>query len=123
MATCSNSFKFHGQMRYADDTQLWGEILKKERSVSENMRDMVLGYEALDSVRFGQNKAKAEHRSRLAVSNAMNDNLKDSEQAGFYKSHYMLDNINHHSDPPYCIIKPAYRPSIPFPNNKQLAIK
>lgn len=35
----------------------------------------------------------------------------------------MLDNINHHSDPPYCLIKPGYRPSIPFPNNKQLEIK
>lgn len=35
----------------------------------------------------------------------------------------MLDNINHHSDPPYCTIKPGYRPSIPFPNNNQLEIK
>ena len=35
----------------------------------------------------------------------------------------MLDNINHHSDPPYCLIKPGYRPSIPFPNNKQIEIK
>ena len=123
MSTCPNSFKFHGQMRYADDTQLWGEILKKERAVSENMRDMVLGYEGLQGIRFGNNKAKAEQRNRMAVSNAMNDNLKAAQSDGFYKSTYMLDNINHHSDPPYCIIKPSFRPSIPFPNNKQLAIK
>ena len=53
----------------------------------------------------------------------MNDNLKDAQKDGLYKMDYMLDNINHHSDPPYCQIKPSYRPSIPFPNNKQLEIK
>lgn len=87
------------------------------------MRDMVLGYESVQGTRFGQNKAAADTRGRQAVSNAMNDNLKSSQSQGFYKVGYMLDNINHHSDPPYCTIKPGYRPSIPFPNNNQLEIK
>jgi len=51
------TYKFHGRMRYADDTQLWGEILNKERSVSENMRDMILGYEGIEGNRFGNSKA------------------------------------------------------------------
>ena len=55
--TTANTFKFHGAMRYADDSQLWGEILKKERSVSENMRDMILGYEGIQGNRFGNSKA------------------------------------------------------------------
>ena len=121
--TCANTYKFHGKMRYADDTQLWGEILKKERATSENMRDMILGYETLEGIRFGNNKANAKQRGWRAVSNAMNDNLVAAQSDGFYKMDYMLDNINHHSDPPYCQIKPSYRPSIPFPNNKQLEIK
>ena len=115
--TSASTYKFHGKMRYADDTQLWGEILRKERSVSENMRDMVLGHD-VTGTRFGNSKKAAEARSRKAVSNALNDNLAGAQSDGFYKSNYMLDNINHHSDPPYCIIKPGYRPSIPFPNNR-----
>jgi len=35
----------------------------------------------------------------------------------------MKDQINHYSSPAYCIIKPGYRPSMPFPNNAQLEIK
>lgn len=110
-------------MRYADDTQLWGEILHKERAVSESMRDMLQGYEKVTGTRFGNNNSNVEKRGKLAVSNAMNDNLKASQSDGFYKMGYLLDNINHHSDPPYCQIKPGYRPSIPFPNNNQLEIK
>ena len=116
--TSANTFKFHGKMRCADDTQLWNEVLHKERSTSENMRDMLLGYDTTGS-RFGTNNKKlAQGRSRKAVSNALNDNLAGAQSDGFYKMDYMLDNINHHSDPPYCIIKPGYRPSIPFPNNR-----
>ena len=72
------TFKYHGQMRYADDTQLWGEILHKERAVSENMRDMIQGYERVTGNRFGNNKSIGEKRGKMAVSNAMNDNLKAS---------------------------------------------
>lgn len=53
----------------------------------------------------------------------MNDNLAASQKAGFYNQDYMRDQINHYSDPAYCIIKPNYRPSMPFPNNTQLDIK
>jgi hypothetical protein len=63
-------------MRYADDTQLWGEILRKERSVSENMRDMLQGYETVTGTRFGNNMSNSQQRGNQAVSNAMNDNLK-----------------------------------------------
>ena len=47
----------------------------------------------------------------------MNDNLAASQNAGFYNEDYMRDQINHYSDPAYCVIKPSYRPSMPFPNN------
>ena len=47
-------------MRYSDDTQLWGEILNKERSVSENMRDMLQGIEQVSGTRFGNNKGLSE---------------------------------------------------------------
>lgn len=72
------TFKYHGQMRYSDDTQLWGEILRKERSVSENMRDMLQGYETVTGTRFGNNMPNSQQRGNRAVSNAMNDNLKQS---------------------------------------------
>lgn len=36
---------------------------------------------------------------------------------------YLKDEVNHFSNPPYCIIKPGYRASDPFPNHDQLEVK
>lgn len=33
------TYKYSGSIRYADDTQLWKEILGKERGTSEMTRD------------------------------------------------------------------------------------
>ena len=37
--------------------------------------------------------------------------------------HYLADNIDHWSDPAYCIIKPGYRPSEPKPNFNLVEVK
>jgi hypothetical protein len=34
-----------------------------------------------------------------------------------------VDQIDHFSDPPIAIIKPGYRPAMPFPNHDQLEVK
>mmetsp|Transcript_13633 Transcript_13633/g.23211 ORF Transcript_13633/g.23211 Transcript_13633/m.23211 type:complete len:244 (-) Transcript_13633:236-967(-) len=46
-----------------------------------------------------------------------------SQTLGFHQTDYVKDQVNHFSDPPYSIIKPAYRPSIPEPNTNQINTK
>lgn len=72
------TFKYSGSIRYADDTQLWKEILTKERGTSEMTRDFyssdAFGGDTGIS-RFGSNKLERTRRNKTWVNNAMNDNL------------------------------------------------
>ena len=50
-------------------------------------------------------------------------NLKRSQALGVYQDSYLNDQPNHHSDPAYVTIKPAYRAHKPMPNFKALDMK
>lgn len=69
------TYKYSGSIRYADDTQLWKEILGKERGTSEMTRDFYQSdaFGNSEYTRFGQNKEERGRRNKTYVSNAMND--------------------------------------------------
>lgn len=106
------TYKYHGQMRYADDSKLWQQMLNKERGLHKAHRD-VQQFHTFGSTAysFGDRDQKKNFR------NVQKDNLTATQQSGFYQTSYVKDEINHFSDPPYCIIKPGYRAAKPVPND------
>ena len=57
------------------------------------------------------------------MNNILKNDLTQTQASGFYKTDYLKDEVNHFSNPPYCIIKPGYRASDPFPNHNQIEVK
>ena len=51
------------------------------------------------------------------ITDVLRNKLASTQQDGFFKSDYLKDGVDHFTSPPYCIIKPGYRASEPFPNN------
>jgi hypothetical protein len=49
--------------------------------------------------------------------------LAETQASGFYQTNYLKDGVNHFSDPPYCIIKPNFRPCVPVKNEKMVTWK
>jgi len=50
-------------------------------------------------------------------------NLKRAKRDGLYNTDYVVDHPVHHSDPPYIIIKPAYRAHKPVGMSNALDMK
>lgn len=119
------TFKYSGSLRYNDDTQLWKEYLGKERTVGATMREFqnTDAFAKTHAQRFGEGRHQRVSRNAQALNNALTENLAAAQGDGYYKTDYLKDQIDHHTDPAYCIIKPSYRPSMPQPNTNQLAIK
>jgi len=57
------------------------------------------------------------------MNSILKNDLAQTQASGFYKTDYLKDEVNHFSNPPYCIIKPGYRASDPFPNHNQIEVK
>ena len=73
--------------------------------------------------RFGAGKLNRTTRHQSLIRDVTSNKLANTQSGGFYKTEYLKDETNHFTSPPYCIIKPGYRASEPFPNHDMLAVK
>ena len=114
-----STFKYSGNLGKADDTQLWKEILTKERGANQ-MHQAYNGsqyFADTHASRFGNERHNRINRNSNIITDVLNNKLAKTQTDGFYKTEYLKDGVDHFTSPPYCIIKPAYRPSEPFKNN------
>ena len=121
----SQTFHYSGQMRFADNSQLWKQYLKKERDVTKSIQEYrdTKHFESMHGQRYGEGKLQRASRNESNIKDTLADNLKSMQEKGFHRTDYIKDQIDHFSDPSYAIIKPGFRPSMPFPNHDQLEVK
>jgi hypothetical protein len=114
-----STFKFSGNLGRADDTQLWKEILRKEGGANQMHQayNESQYFQDTHAARFGDNRHNRINRNSNLMSDVLKNKLAKTQADGFYKSDYIKDSVDHFTNPPYCIIKPQYRPSEPFKNN------
>jgi len=78
-----------------------------------------------DNSRYKKSRPKTGNKSifdnsgkkSMMKSRSVIGNLKRAKNDGLYKTDYLVDHPIHHSDPPYIVIKPAYRAQLPISND------
>jgi hypothetical protein len=94
-------------------------MLNKERFATKLHQDyqQTDHFASTHASRFGSGKFSMQGEFSNQIKNILNNDLSKTQASGFYKTDYLKDEVNHFSNPPYCIIKPGYRASLPFPNH------
>ena len=112
------TYHHSGKIRTAETSTLWTQMLKKERDHDMRLKNYYGSehYRSAHNDIFGKNKLSKVSRNARLLKYNVKDQLNKTQREGTHKTHYMADNIDHWTDPAYCIIKPAYRPSEPKPN-------
>jgi len=67
--------------------------------------------------------SRQDGQPKLAHSKTVYGDLRAAQEDGLYKNHYVYEHPVHYSDPPYSVIKPAYRPHVPIGMSNSLDMK
>ena len=98
-------------------------MLKQEQYISQRHKEVSDEFARTHGRAFGLTGSSPKIGHSGIYKEVLNDNLKSSQDLGFYKTGYLKNHITQFSDPAFATIKPQYSPSKPSPFDDQIKAK
>jgi|TARA_B110000305_G_C19353464_1_gene595508 hypothetical protein len=88
------TFKYSGQMRWNDDTQLWNEILQKERVTNKIHKtyNQTQDFANTHASRFGEGRHhQVDGKREEVIKHIQKNDLSKTQSLGYYNTDYVKD--------------------------------